>query len=369
MAARPEVLLVAHDASRTGAPILAQQWLRWAAADDRADVSAVLLRDGPLRPAFEAACPTRVRSHRLAGLDQLVSLGSRRHGRPGSTRPIVVANTLAAWPAAARRRRSRLVVWVHELDGVAARLLAPGQRDALIAVTDHFVAEGDRVAEMLVDRWHVPPAAVSVVDSSIPAPVVATGTAAGDGGHGLIGIGSLTPRKGPDAFVAVLAELARTRPALRGAWLGGPISSETADLVRHDRAAAGLGAQLDLVGEVDDVGPWLPPDGVLLHPAREDPAPVAVLEAASAGVAVVTWDTGGAAGLLRWAGLGHLVAPAGDLLGLARRAAGLLDDPGARAAAGATLQAAVAERTTDRHAPRILDAVLGRAASLDGGPR
>lgn len=373
MAGAPQVLMVGHDASRTGAPGLGLRWLRWAERTGAADTAVWLEQGGPLVPAFAAVSPTRVAGpvHRAVAEadhrggtwgDRARAAVPPRH--PLGDRPVVVANTLAAWSAAAAvRRRGRLVVWVHELDHVAERILGPEQRASLLARTDHLVAEGGRVATMLRERWQVAPDRITVVDSFADPPGAGgSDTAPSDPAPhpDVVAVGSLTPRKGPDAFAAVLAAVRTAHPTLRAAWIGGSTTSEAAQLLRHDLAAAGLTDQVALVGEVDDVDPWLGPGSVLVHTAREDPAPVAVIEAALRGTAVATWDTGGAADLLRLAGVGHLVAPAGDVLDLARIVQGLLDDPGARQAAGAALQEAAAARTTDQLAPLLLAAFTGR---------
>lgn len=369
MAGPPQVLVVGHDASRTGAPGLALRWVRWAAQHGTADAAVWLVRGGPLVAEFADACPTTVGGQRAQRLRQQVDGGgfaarladvvaAPRH--PFDDPPIVLANTVAAWrSAAAVQRRSRLVLWVHELDHVAARILPEGERERLLRQTDHLIAEGARVAAMLCERWQVPTDMVSVVDSFVDPPLA--GGAPGPRRADVVAVGSLTARKGPDAFVAATAELRRSLPDVRAAWLGGPLDGPVADLVRHDLAAGELAGAVELVGETDDVAPWLQPDSVLLHTAREDPAPVAVLDAAIRSMAVVTWDTGGAADLLRGAGLHDHVVAAGDVLALARTAGALLHDAGARDRAGRALRAAALERTTDRLAPQILAAAIGSA--------
>lgn len=361
--------MVLHDASRTGAPLLALRWAQWATTVEAADVRVWFDRDGPLADASRTgiACQTRGDAAQLAdrarGLWRSPAFGSiaQRVGRPRSgfeAPPIVVANTVAAWRTAASvRQRTRLVAWIHELDGVADQLLPVSERQRLLAETDHLIAAGDRVGAMLTERWRVPAAKVTVVDPFLddatfdsPLPT---------GRHDVVAIGSLIPRKGPDAFVSAVELLHSRHPRLRAAWVGGGTDSPTAELVRHDIAAAGLDADLDLPGEVADTAGWLPRDGLLLHTAREDPAPLAVLEAAASRVPVVTWDTGGAADLLRSAGLGDLVAPAGDLIGLAERADRLLGDAAQRRRAGGALHAAARSRTTSASAPALLAAVCG----------
>ncbi|QXC60260.1 glycosyltransferase family 4 protein [Aquihabitans sp. G128] len=251
-----------------------------------------------------------------------------------------------------------MVCWVHELDGVADRVL-PAQRASLLARVDHFVAAGDWTARMLADRFGIARPLVTAVDEPIaevpPRPVAASDAPAP---VDVLGVGSLAARKGADAFVAVVALLAATRPHLRAAWIGAGDPAQRA-LVTADIAAAGLGGRLHLVGDRADLEPWWPHQGLLLHTAREDPFPLVAAEAGARGVPVVTWATGGAADLLARSGSAHLVAPAGDVIGLAQRAGALLDDPAARARAGAALRTEAAHLTTDHQAPVVWAACVG----------
>jgi glycosyltransferase involved in cell wall biosynthesis len=363
-------VLVGHDASRTGAPMLGLAWARWLLAHHDARIEVRLRRGGPLLPLFSALAPTsaasRAEQTMASALDAgllpgpargaLQTLERRVHDRGADPDRIVVANTVAAWAAAAELRpRGRLVCWVHELDGVADRVVAPGRRAELLRQTDQFVAEGDRVAEMVCERWGVPTDRVAVVDSFIDHAEhgPATGT------RQVIGVGSLVPRKAAESFVDLVAQLHRTDPELRAAWVGGDLHTPYASLVRADIDAAGLTDILELTGSVDDVGPWWPAAGVLVHTAREDPAPLVVVEAAQRGIPVVTWSGGGAGDLLVRAGCEALTVEPGDLLALARTTRELLDDPDRRDAIGRDLRRAAAGRTTEVQGPRLLAAVLG----------
>lgn len=366
----PRIVLVSHDASRTGAPTLGLAWVRWLLAHHGARIEVRLRRGGPLLPQFSALAPTTTASRwertLASALDaDLLPRPARRasqavsrgvHDRGADPNRIVLANTVAAWAAAAALRpRQRLVCWVHELDGVADRVLAPRRRDELLRQTDQFVAEGDRVAEMVCDRWGVPSDRVAIVDSFIDHAEhgPATGT------RQVIGVGSLVPRKGAELFVDLVAQLHRHDSGLRAAWVGGDLHTPYASLVRADIEAAGLTDVLELTGSVDDVAPWWPAAGVLVHTAREDPAPLVVVEAAQRAIPVVTWSGGGAGDLVVRAGCAPLAVDPGDLLALARTTRELLDDAGRRVAVGRALQGAAAERTTEVQGPRLLEAVLG----------
>ncbi|HWJ97204.1 MAG TPA: glycosyltransferase family 4 protein [Acidimicrobiales bacterium] len=376
MIAVPRVVLVGHDASATGAPLTALAFARWAAASGAAHVEVLLDRGGPLVAGFEAVAPTHVRARAagevVAAADALGGLSAGRWARRGAlltARPptgadvTVVAASVAAWRSAAAVARGgrRLVLWLHELDGVADRVVPASERAILLEATSRIVAVEARVAAMATERWGVAEDRVSVVGSFVD-PLgdgAAAGQATAHPPHDVVGVGSLVPRKGADHLVALTALFRQRGRDLRSAWVGGPLDGPYADLVRTDRAAAGLEDVLDLVGPVDDVGPWWPASGVVVHLAREDPAPLVVIEAGLRAIPVVTWDTGGAADLLRTAGLGHLVADAGDLVAVADAVEALLDDGAGRAEAGAALRAAATARTTDRLAPALLQAFTG----------
>jgi glycosyltransferase involved in cell wall biosynthesis len=361
--------MVSHDASRTGAPTVAASFVRWLAARGDREVRVVLLRGGPLASRFAAAAPT-VEVPSVAG--RALRAGAGLAARPwleaaarrADAPPVVVASSVAAWRAAAAiRRRRALVCWVHELDGVADQLVPDGSRAALIAQTDRFVAAGAPVGRMLVERWGIDPALVRVVDPFVDAP--SSDPASSERGAALgptrpprlLAAGSMVARKAPDAFVAVLANLHTPLEPGDAAWLGGPLDGPMAQLVRHDLARTGLDRVVSLPGEAADLWRWWPRDGIVVHLAREDPAPLVVLEAALRRVPVVTWDSGGAAELLRAAGLGDLVAPTGDLLGAADRIDALLADPDRRAAAGVALSRVAERRTTPELAPALLAAI------------
>lgn len=342
-------------------------FVRWLVGRGDREVRVVLLRGGPLAGALGASAPTTEvpspvgRASRL-GFPAAVRPWSAWSSHRMDEAPIVVASSVAAWRAAASiRRRHALVCWVHELDGVADQLVPVEQRAALIDQTDRFVAAGAPVGRMLVERWGIEPGRVRVVEPFADPPP-STRRPDDPTGHRrprLLAAGSVVARKAPDAFVAALSQL-RT-PLERGdaAWVGGPLEGAMGQLLRHDLARTGLEDVVALPGEQTALEAWWPNDGVVVHLAREDPAPLVVLEAAQRGVPVVTWESGGAAELLRAAGVGELVAAMGDLLGVAERIDALLADPDRRRGAGLALAVVGAQRTTDRLAPRLLAAIEG----------
>lgn len=334
--------MIGHDASRTGAPGLLLSALRWGARAADAEIRLELLAGGPLLEDYRKVVPTRVR--RFEGVVEAMlpevprAVGPRRPG--GRRRRVVVANTLAALPAGVRsagwsRRSSRLVVHVHELDGVAARLLGAERRQALSRRVDRWIATGPSVTEMLTERWGIPAALVETIDPWVESTQGSGGVdgadvAAPPGGSSsapvILSVGALNHRKGPSLFVDLMQLLSSHPSSPVGCWVGGSGDGPVAAELAADIARTGLGHRLRHQPEVASVRHALGTARVVVSTALEDPFPLAVLEAGAAGVPVVVFDSGGAGHLLRAAGLEDSVVEVGDLCGLSRSVARLLDD-------------------------------------------
>lgn len=359
--ARVRVLHVGHDASRTGAPTVLRSLLAWARDhDEGVEPSVLLLRGGPLVEDLTALAPTRV----AGPARSLVPAGGAPVAWAGSGRraDVVVANTLAALPAAAAAagRRAGLVAHVHELDGVAGRILGPdGLGASLRSRVDRWVAVGPAVATMLVDRLAVPAERVVVVDAfvDLPTPGAPTRPSGLAAGPLVVGVGEAGPRKGTDVFLDVVGTVLDHPSAPVAAWLGG--TDGTAGWAEAGIDVAPLPADRVVVrATAPDVLAVVAGAAVLLAPAREDPFPLAVLEAAALDIPVVAFDGGGAAAALRAADQADAVVAAGDGLALCRALTALLDDPAAAGERGRALGRWVrTTHLTEHLAPRVWAAV------------
>ncbi len=382
------VAFVGHDASRTGAPMVLLALLRWL-SEHRPDIrfSTVLAAAGPLVADYRSLGPCMVLASRIGDGAGTVNAGLRSVGLPpvvpdparalrlrnGPHADVVVANTLAALDPArsvVRRTRSdsRLVCHVHELDGVAARILpaVPSRRRAVLSSVDHFVAAGRPVRDMLVERLGVPSASVSVIDEFIdppspdPAVVLRVGRElrADRSGPIVLDVGAMNRRKGPERFVDLMAMLGGRTDAPIGVWLGGDAASVVWGETVGDVQRCGVGESIRLIPTVEDPAAYLAAADVVVSTAIEDPYPLAVLEAAALGVPVVGFDSGGLVEVLRGAGMPEAVVGVGDLLAMRDRVAGLLDDGPARGAAGDALARWVrATHLTEHLAPALWAAI------------
>ena len=140
----------------------------------------------------------------------------------------------------------------------------------------------------------------------------------------------------------------------------GPVERDQRDALTSAEMAAAAG-DVSFVGAVDDVRPYLSAADVVVLPSYREGIPRVAMEAAAAGRPVVAYDVRGVREVIDPAS--GLLVPRGDTAALAAVVAGLLDDPGRRAALGRACQARAREVLRGRrHRPPA-----GRLRRAQGG--
>lgn len=363
------VLLVSHEASRSGAPRVAVLAVR-ALQEQGREVVVVTQRPGPLEPDFAALAPTRV--------ERLWRVRRRLWSRPGRLRTpltgllevaVAVATTLrsrcevvyvnstsaAAYVRAGRLLRRPVVLHVHESGEVLAGFLARvGLRrlpdDVEVVVCSPSVRDAVLAAGVDPDRVSL---VVSVPDGDEVrrrAGASRTGeTTAATGASVVVGAcGVVEPRKGADLWVEVARRCAEQEGggAVRFVWVG-------------DGEALPAGGNVTFAGGTDEPYAAIAGFDVMTLPSRDDPFPLVVMEAMLLGRPVVAFDVGGVAHQLGPAGV---VVPAGDVDGFARAVLDLAADPEERARLGA----AARERAEELFSTRAFGAGVERVLARTG---
>jgi glycosyltransferase involved in cell wall biosynthesis len=158
-------------------------------------------------------------------------------------------------------------------------------------------------------------------------------------------VAQLIERKRHAWLFAQLPELVRQFPQVHVVCFGrGPLEQR----LRGEVAQLGLKARVTLAGFRSDLPELLSGLDLLVHPAEREGLGLALLEAASAGVAVVACDVGGVPDVVIDGETGVLV-PRADAVALRNAIARLLGAPDERRRLGATAR---------RHVERRFD--LGR---------
>jgi glycosyltransferase involved in cell wall biosynthesis len=362
MSGRLRVLLVTHDASRTGAPRVALL-VAHALVDRGHRVSIVSLGGGPMLEDFAELAPTcttpllrargRVRrTGRVRTLTWLLDTLAALVLLARNPSDVVYVNSTAAasFIRPAQWLRRRVVLHAHESLQVADRLLTEARVKELAGI--ELVACSPSTHDDLCRLSGRAPEEVHLIHS-VPDEerVLATARLPGTGHDGaqVVGAcGSVNHRKGTDLWLEAATRVipARRRPT-RFVWVG-DLSGRPAP--EHSHGVGFTGALQNPYAEMARFD-------VATLPSRDDPFPLVVLEAMLLGVPVVAFDVGGVRAQVGDTGV---VVPAGDVSAFASAVIDLLDDDDLRARLGT----AARERVRDLYSSEAFRARI--TALVDG---
>ncbi|MFN8178340.1 MAG: glycosyltransferase family 4 protein [bacterium] len=237
--------------------------------------------------------------------------------------------TMLTVAAACRRARVPLVwnVWLGQRSTGVVRVLndvAIGAAARIVTEYEAQAAEIFRKAQLSRAR---PKLRAVYTGHAAPPPPAPRRRAPGD--RLVVGtLGALSPRKDPQTFVEMAAQLARDVPAACFV-IGGDALPEDAsyrDELRKVAYRHGLGERLELAGWIEDPWAFLARLDVYVQTSRAEGLPGAVREAMAMGLPVVATDVGGTKEAVAREVTGFL-APAGDAPALAAGVARIARDP------------------------------------------
>jgi glycosyltransferase involved in cell wall biosynthesis len=313
--ARRTLLFVGHDAFRAGAQIALLHLVRWFRARGDCDVLIALKRAGELLGEFEAAAPTYV-------IESSGDAAGHRNGwrrwrgwraRSGWERladrrvDLVYINTVAALDVVSDLRRRwacPIVCHVHELEMSIRRFCGVERLQQTAPAIAAFVAASRAVGTHLVRRFGISPDRVHVIYEGIalpeagslgPAPIATPSLP--ENAFVVGGCGTLEWRKGPDLFLQtarLVRRAASPAPPIHFVWVGGPTAGVEFEQLLHDASRLGVGDLVHFVGPQPSPAVYLSRFDLFFLTSREDPFPLACLEAAAAGVPILCFaDSGG----------------------------------------------------------------------------
>jgi glycosyltransferase involved in cell wall biosynthesis len=379
-AASRGILFVAHDASRTGAPIALLHFLRWFKKNGNRPFSVLLPSDGELFPVFAELsetwaidrsrwCPGGMRRSLLGG----IGLGgwARRFEiadiqkfaarcNPG----LVYVNSIAsAGSIDLLRPRVPVLTHVHELEYLFQVSATPAL-SRLLVETRRFIACSNAVKENLTQNHEILPERVTTVYESIPVDQVRSDRPRQQvleelrvpaGGALFIAGGSHNWRKGADLFLQLARIVSKLRSNAYFAWIGG--SARDVLEIEHDTRLAGLADKVRFTGSVTKATDYFAAADAFVLTSREDPYPLVCLEAAALGKPIVCFA--GAGGMPEFVDEEcGFVVPYLDLAAMADRLLTLFDSPERRISLGEAARRKVTERhDISRTAPFILEII------------
>lgn len=375
------ILVITHDATRTGAPLLLLQLLRWLSANTSFACDVLFRRRGPIAAEFEAAAgvcldwtPSSARPrlpaqiwrslrHRIgvpvpSYRERLIDrITHRRYA-------LIYGNTAAVCDVLCpllQRTGVPAILHVHELESALRHAAAGPDLAWALSVVARVVSVSEPVTRNLTGRHGVPISRILGVpefvpelprakasaemirrELHIPASAIVVG-----------GSGTLRFRKGPDLFLQVARRVVRLLPdkSINFVWVGDD-DGAIRFLLEEDARKTGLEGRFRFTGVVGNPTDYFRSFDMFLMTSREDPFPLVCLENAHCGNPIVCFaDAIGSTEFIDES-CGH-VSPYLDLDDMAHAVAEFAADPDRRRRAGEEIRRRAAAYTTERVAPRI----------------
>ncbi len=276
-----KVVLVAHSACRTGAPLCLLRVASELARLPDFDCWVVLRQGGDLAPQFASVAPT-------LELSQLAALGvSPAHApdfiakafREFADRGLAICNTVAVSKFCESFARENVAVlsWIHELGTFIDQLGGASAIEAVKAAAQQIMVPAEAVRTLLIDRYGTSREQVLTIYNGInlrteglsrDAMRRAVRDELGLSHDALIvlGCGTVDLRKGADLFVATARRFLGNREAESLAaktwfvWVGACDDSNLERWLLHDACLGGLEGRILFIGSRADTAPtsWRP---------------------------------------------------------------------------------------------------------------
>ncbi|MBC7904594.1 MAG: glycosyltransferase family 4 protein [Gemmatimonadaceae bacterium] len=368
-ASPPPILLVSHKANRSGAPLLLLDIAKALKERQVAKFAILCMEDGELVSEFEQIGQTFLwkkngstsRAGQIAR--SLFILYQLRKFR------IFFLNTIVHGHLQNKLKRfsRKSVCYVHELEAAIQMLTNEKGREHAFALTDSFVAVSEAVKENLVHKHAVRPEKIKVLAS----PVAVTHRSATDhsdfvkafrlqhriGKGKIFGVlGNAEWRKGFDLLVPLVTAYFHLYPESEDVfvWKGFHFSSYSSFSDSYDLQKSAVKDRIVLLPHGPDSMEHLACFDVHLLLSREDPYPLATLEAASFGIPTICFEGSGGTTEFVEEDCGFSV-PYGNLISMAEKLKLLATDDKLRSAQGARCR----EKLLLRHEKsRAMEAII-----------
>lgn len=297
-----KVLFITHEASRTGAPLVLLNFLRWIRDNSDTNFEIVCLRRGEIVEDFEKLGRVHIIDQEhllLRGIQRLfgfklerlsrISLLSRRLS--SGRFDLIYANTVASISAAVElakgmKNKPKIIAHVHE-GRLSVDEFSPDFRDHSPFISRYIAASG-LVASNLV-RMGVESKRIRVVyEFSMFDSIASAAKPPGNSGRFTIGgAGLVNWRKGTELFIMAANHCQLHFPDLEldFVWVG-KVSERERAIIKEDLRKCSL-HNVRFVGETDDPGSFFRQFDLFLMTSREDPFPLVCIESGQLSVPIL----------------------------------------------------------------------------------
>jgi len=306
-----EIRFVGHDATRTGAPLILLEFVKWLQLNTNANLSIYLKKGGDLLPEYQKTLKTTSNEEIRGSLFDKLKRALRY--RPNQVKKFILPSTSLVYLNTVDTcdvidqlpdRKHAVILHVHELEYVAKCCESTDLMRRTIPMIDLYIAASDSVKQFLMNVIGVPEKKIHIIHEfaintkrlqSTTTQTIAFRQSLGiPTGAIVVGMcGTPEWRKGEDIFIKVAKTVLKRDTNLQFyfIWLGGNGSSQAK--LSHDAERLKIDDRCRFLISKEDPSLFFESLDIFALTSREDPFPVVMLEAASYALPIICFEGGG----------------------------------------------------------------------------
>lgn len=312
---RDRILFVSHEATRTGAPLIALNLLKQFTLETDYAYETILHNSGILYNDFSAFSKTKCLNLPRKETPQLIRRVQRIVERKSARKPLLaVCNSMESRHVANELHKAGIPILflVHELPSS----YLDSDYEHLNQISDHLVFPANVVKNQTHEIFEFPEDKTSVIPQGLLDPdfgkrivreharqMIRAELGLPEDSQIVLSCGTLDLRKGIDHFTAIARETLRRqkiknhKTTTHFIWVGGgpQWTHSPFHYVQLDVDKSEIRSSVHFVGEQDDVEPYFVGADVFLLPSRVDPFPCVIHEAMAARLPIIAFDQSGGA--------------------------------------------------------------------------
>lgn len=305
-----KILFISHEASRTGAPLIILNFIKWLKEHDRnIQIDVLLINGGAIEEDFKKECTNTFIYSDFFGQKQLkfaeivkkkIKSRLRIKGKEKkelffenvirNNYDLIYANSIVSVPIAAKIKQisqnANLLVHVHELETIIKMMLPDFAN--YIKYIDQYIAVSKLVQKNLVSNYAINKDKIDVVyEFGI---IKENHLKKTNQFFTIGGSGTAHWRKGDDIFIQVANYIVKHFPEaqIQFIWVGNTVFNKY--IIEADIKKTGLNDRIKFVGDQTEPAQFYRNFDVFLLTSREDPFPLVCIETANLSIPIICFE-------------------------------------------------------------------------------
>jgi glycosyltransferase involved in cell wall biosynthesis len=183
--------------------------------------------------------------------------------------------------------KTPLILHIHELKTVIDEFLP--ELEKLDRYITHYIVPSKLNHDTLTNHFNIKPEKISVIRETSTIPENYIQNEKSDEINSVVMCGGAYWRKGDDLFIQIAAKVIEKLPLTHFYWVGF-FSKERLRVNTADIEKLGFEKNIHLIQETTTPEKWINNADLFLLTSREDPFPLAAMEAAMAGLAIICFE-------------------------------------------------------------------------------